>query len=89
MRVIGEKGEGFMRRKDKNRPFGKLKAVEDFLPPPEDLFAEESLKKVTIALDEDTIVFFKKVATNSNQKYQRMIREVLRKYAKKYRDKAF
>lgn len=77
-----------MKKKDKNRPIGKLKAVEDFLPPPEDLFAEESLRKVTIALDEETIDFFKKVATNSNQKYQRMIRQVLRKYADRYRDKA-
>jgi predicted DNA binding CopG/RHH family protein len=77
-----------MKRKDRNKPIGKLKTVEDFLPPPEELFTEESLRKVTIALDEETIDFFKKVATNSNQKYQRMIREVLRKYAERYRDKA-
>ena len=77
-----------MKRKDRNKPIGKLKTVEDFLPPPEELFAEESLRKVTIALDEETIDFFKKVATNSNQKYQRMIREVLRKYADRFRDKA-
>ena len=77
-----------MKRRDKDRPVGKLKTVEDFLPPPEELFAEENLRKVTIALDEETIDFFKRVATNSNQKYQRMIREVLRKYAERYREKA-
>lgn len=77
-----------MKRKYEDKPVGKLRSVEDFLPPPEELFDEQNLRKVTIALDEGTIDFFKKVASNSNQKYQRMIREVLRKYAEKYRNKA-
>ncbi len=76
-----------MRKKDRDKPIGKLRVVEDFLPSPLELFPDKNLKKVTIALDEQTIAFFKKAATRSHQKYQRMIRLVLRKYAEKYKEK--
>ena len=33
-----------------NEPMGKLRAVKDFLPPPEELVFEEDTVKVTIAL---------------------------------------
>jgi len=71
-------------RADKNEPVGKLKVVKDFLPSPEDLFPADELAKITIALDQETIQFFKKKADKLGLKYQRMIREVLKSYAQRY-----
>lgn len=65
-------------------PVGELKQVEDFLPAPEQLLPRDHTIKVTVALDEQTVRFFKSVAKKMGFKYQRMIREVLKNYAKKY-----
>ena len=70
--------------KDVNEPVGKLAVVSDFLPPPEKLLPKEETIKITIALDEETLTFFKEIASKMGLKYQRMIREVLKGYAKKY-----
>ena len=69
---------------DPDRPIGKLKVIPDFLPPPEDLFPKREFQKITIIVDKDTILFFKQTASQHGQKYQRMMREVLKGYAKKY-----
>ncbi|MDB5038098.1 MAG: CopG family transcriptional regulator [Bacteriovoracaceae bacterium] len=72
-------------RHDQDEPLGKLTRIKDFLPPPDELFPEKELAKITIALDQETISFFKQKASKFGLKYQRMIREVLKGYAKRYR----
>lgn len=78
-----------MKKKIKNQiiydqPIGCLKAVNDFLPPPDQLFRPEKRIKITISLDEESLRFFKKLAKKSGTKYQRMIRDVVRGYATHY-----
>ncbi|MEZ4742824.1 MAG: BrnA antitoxin family protein [Bdellovibrionota bacterium] len=58
--------------------------MSDFLPPPNQLLPKEELIKITIAVDADTIEVFKEMAEEYGTKYQRMMREVLKGYAKKY-----
>ena len=86
MRVIGGKGEKFMKKKIKytNEPMGKLKIVEDFLPPPEKLILKENNRKVTISLSKSSVDFFKEIAKKNNTQYQKMIRNVLDFYATHY-----
>jgi predicted DNA binding CopG/RHH family protein len=85
---FGDPGESFMRRKlktkDLNEPHGKLTAIADFLPPPELLLPTDEAIKITIALDSKTLKFFKEYADKAGLKYQRIIREVLKGYARKY-----
>jgi predicted DNA binding CopG/RHH family protein len=65
-------------------PFGELKRIDDTLPPPEELLPPDKSIKITIALDEGTIEFFKMTAKKTGQKYQRLIRTVLKTYTDKY-----
>ena len=65
-------------------PVGKVAIVQDFLPPPDQLIPPEETVKVTIALDKKSLDFFKKAAGKFGSKYQRMIREILRRYAETY-----
>ena len=67
-----------------DEPIGKLTSVTDFLPSPEELVASEKMVKITIVLDEPTVEFFKSEADKQNAKYQKMMREVLKRYAKKF-----
>ena len=71
-------------RTNEDEPVGKLMTIGDFLPAPEDLLPKEHTIKVTVALDDETVRFFKSVARKMELEYQRMIREVLKGYAKKY-----
>ena len=85
----GVKERQFMKknqRKSKfdDEPIGALTRIDDFLPPPEKLLPKEEAVKITLTVDSDTIMFFKKVAAKSGTKYQRMMREVLKGYAKKF-----
>ena len=77
-----------MAKKSKERigdePVGNLKRVADFLPPPSELLPQEEALKITLSIDCETVDFFKKVAKKNGTKYQRMMREVLKGYAKKY-----
>ncbi len=83
--VIGERERNFMKHKKNNDiPVGKIKVVADFLPPPDQLIPVKETVKVTLALDKDSLMFFKKSAAKQGVKYQRMIREVLSGYARKY-----
>jgi uncharacterized protein (DUF4415 family) len=70
--------------RDEDMPIGKLTRVENFLPPPEELFPKSEKKKVTLEIDDDTVSFFKSKAKQTGTKYQKMMREVLKGYAKKY-----
>ena len=74
---------------DEDEPQGEVTVVTDFLPPPHELVRPgEMTVKITMKLDPETVKIFKKLADENNTKYQRMMREVLKGYAKKYEDKA-
>ena len=81
---IGEKGG---KHSMKNRikytdgPIGKIQIIKDFLPSPDDLILRERQVKVTINLKEDSIAFFKKIAKENHTPYQKVIRNLLDKYA--------
>ena len=81
--VIGGKGERSMKSKIKytDKPLGKVKIVDDFLPPPEDLVFKEENVKVTITLSKASVEFFKKEAKKQHVQYQKMIRRLLDLYA--------
>ena len=72
------------RNYDLNMPSGKLTRVKNFLPPPGQLVFPKDLIKVTIALSKPSIEFFKKQAVKHHTKYQRMIREVVDRYAQQH-----
>jgi hypothetical protein len=80
---IGEKEGRFMKAKIKysEEPMGDLKAVRDFLPPPDQLVLKEDNLKITISLKRSSIDFFKKQAKKHKTSYQKMIREVVDWYA--------
>ena len=69
---------------DPDFPIGKLTRVDDILPPPSQLVFGEKTMKVTIALSQSSVSFFKREAQKHHTKYQRMIREVLDRYASRY-----
>ena len=71
---------------DSNIPIGKLIKVFDFLPPPQDLIIPEDTIKVTIALKKSSLDFFKREASRHHTKYQKMIREVVDRYARQYQN---
>jgi len=75
-----------MRKKaDQYMPIGRLTRVEDILPPPKDLIAHEPMEKVTISLKQSSVDFFRAQSRAHHTKYQKMIREVLDRYASKYK----
>ncbi|WP_413578508.1 CopG family transcriptional regulator [Bdellovibrio sp. HCB290] len=65
-------------------PQGKVTRVDDFLPPPEVLFSVDDKVKITIEIEGSTLDFFKDQASKTGSKYQRLMRQVLKQYAKKY-----
>ena len=60
------------------------KKVKDFLPKPEDLILKEDTVKITLSLNKDSILFFKKKAKQNKVSYQKMIRKVVDLYAEEY-----
>lgn len=72
-----------MKDRDPNyeMPRGKLVPIPNFLPPPSELIFPEDTVKITISLKRDSINFFKREAQRNHTKYQKMIREVLDRYA--------
>lgn len=65
-------------------PIGKLTEIPDFLPSPEELAVPEDTVKITISLKKESIDFFKQQAAKHHKKYQRMIREILDRYASRF-----
>ena len=64
---------------------GALHKMKDFLPSPEQLMSEcFGSKKITITLEYETIKSFRLMAERSETKYQTLIREVLKRYARLY-----
>lgn len=76
-----------MKRKriyDENMPIGKLTEIPNFLPSPEELVFPNDTVKVTLNLKRSSVVFFKRKARRCHTKYQKMIREVIDRYASQY-----
>lgn len=73
------------RRKLAHEPIGRVKIVDDFLPPPEKLIIKPKPVKITITLNQDSIDFFKEVALKEHVSYQQLIRALLDQYASHYR----
>jgi predicted DNA binding CopG/RHH family protein len=84
--VTGGKERRFMKKHIQytHEPMGDIKIVKDFLPPPEKLVFKRKTVKVTMALDEESIDFFKKEARRNHVPYQTMIRNLINTYVAKY-----
>jgi tmRNA-binding protein len=67
---------------------GKLKIIEDFLPPPDQLVLKEDKVKVTISLSKGSVEFFKREAKKQRTSYQKMIRRVIDYYTSQYQKSA-
>ncbi|WP_341792954.1 MULTISPECIES: CopG family transcriptional regulator [unclassified Rickettsia] len=65
---------------------GTVKIVKDFLPPPKELLLKDDSLKVTISLSKESIEFFKDQAAIAHVPYQKMIRILLDKYTKHYKE---
>jgi predicted DNA binding CopG/RHH family protein len=69
-------------------PMGRLKVIEDFLPPPSQLALKEENVKVTISLNKASVEFFKKEAKKNHTSYQKMIRQVIDWYSTHFKNRA-
>ena len=86
MPAIGGKERKFMKKfiHYTDEPIGKIKIIKDFLPPPEKLIFKRKSIKVTMALDEESVLFFKKIAKRNKLPYQTMIRNLINTYVSRY-----
>jgi predicted DNA binding CopG/RHH family protein len=84
--AIGGKEKSFMIKRIKytNEPsdvdLDAARIVKDVLPPPEQLVFKEKTVKITLALSENSVNFFKDQADKHGLKYQQMIRSLIDKY---------
>jgi hypothetical protein len=62
---------------------GRIRVIDDFLPPPADLVPREDNVKVTLSLSRRSLDFFKREAKKRRVPYQRMIRALVDTYADK------
>jgi hypothetical protein len=62
---------------------GRLRVIEDFLPPPDDLVPREDNVKVTLSLSRRSLDFFKREAKKRRVPYRRMIRALVDTYAER------
>lgn len=69
---------------DPDQPIGELKRIDDFLPPPHELAMPQSTVKVTLALTKASLEFFKREARKNHTKYQKMIRDLVDRYAHQF-----
>jgi len=67
-----------------DEPLGKVRVVDDFLPPPEELVFKEDNVKVTITLSKSSVDFFKREAKRNHTQYQKMIRRLLDLYTEQH-----
>ena len=63
---------------------GRIKIVDDFLPKPDELVLKENTVKVTLNLSKTSVDFFKDIAKKHGSQYQKVIRNLLDKYASHY-----
>ena len=71
--------------RDYEMPIGNLRRVKDFLPPPSALAVPENTVKITLSLNKNSVDFFKHEANKYHTKYQKMIRELVDRYASNYK----
>jgi predicted DNA binding CopG/RHH family protein len=85
---IGIKVKDFMSKRIKytDGEIGTVKIVKDFLPHPKELLLKDDSVKVTISLSKESVEFFKSEAAHSHVPYQKMIRVLLDKYTKHYKE---
>ncbi len=69
--------------KHANAEIGRVRIVDDFLPPPDALVAREDNVKVTLGLSRRSIEYFKRAAKQRRVPYQRMIRALVDAYAER------
>ena len=69
-----------------DEPLGRVRVIEDFLPPPEALVLRKDKVKVTIELNRGSIDFFKREAKKQKTSYQKMIREVVDIYVAHFQE---
>jgi hypothetical protein len=62
---------------------GKVRVVEDFLPPPDELVPVDDTVKVTLSLTRRSVDFFKREGKKRRVPYQRMIRALVDTYTEK------
>jgi len=67
-----------------NEELGKIEAVKDFLPKPDELIFKENNVKVTLNLSKTSVEFFKKIAKERGSQYQKVIRNLLDRYTSHY-----
>jgi hypothetical protein len=67
---------------------GRLRVVENFLPPPEALVLREENVKVTLSLSRRSVDFFKRAAKSRRVPYPRMIRALVDAYAERQEGKS-
>lgn len=68
----------------KDEPMKLGERVYNLLPPIEEIIFRQATKKITIALSEKSIEYFKQQALKHDVSYQVMIRELLDTYVQKY-----
>jgi predicted DNA binding CopG/RHH family protein len=69
-----------------DEPLGRIRIIEDFLPPPEALVLRKDKVKVTLELNKGSIDFFKREARKQKTSYQKMIREVVDIYVSHFQE---
>lgn len=62
---------------------GKVRIVDDFLPPPSQLVLREDNVKVTLSLSRRSLDFFKREASRQRVPYQKMIRALVDRYVER------
>lgn len=60
-----------------------LQIIADFLPSPNEMGQQLATRKITIALSNPTIAFFKAQARHLKVPYQKLVRELLDRYVAK------
>lgn len=68
-----------------DEPIGEIRLVSDFLPSPEELALKNKNTKVTIALSEESVAYFKKLAKRHHMQYQKIIRRLLDEYVARHK----
>ena len=69
-----------------DEPVGEVTRVSDFLPPPSELVPREETVKVTLALDKQSVAFFKEQAARCRVPDRRMIRSLVDEDVVRYKD---
>jgi len=75
------------KQKEFKGTFGSMRLMTDSLPSSDDLIRKQKSHKITIALSDDSVTFFKDESTRLSTPYQRLIRNLLQEYVDMTRDK--